>query len=43
MRNPQQNGVLVTKEFATEAVSDFANRLVKNTSVNNPGLPANVG
>ena len=43
MRNPQQNGILVTKEFATDAVADLANRLVKNTPVNNSGLPANVG
>ena len=43
MRNPQQNGILVTKEFATDAVADLANRLVKNTPVNNSGLPAKVG
>ena len=43
MRNPQQNGVLVTKEFATDAVADMANQLVKKTPVNNPGLPANIG
>ena len=43
MRNPHQDGVLVTKEFATEAVADLANSLAKNTPVNNPGLPVNVG
>ena len=25
MRNPQQNGVFVTKEFAIDAVADMAN------------------
>ena len=43
MNNPKQNGILVTREFATDAVADMANRLVRKTPVNNPGLPANVG
>ena len=43
MNNSKQNGILVTREFATDAVADMANRLVRKTSVNNPGLPANVG
>lgn len=43
MNNPKQNGILVTKEFATDAVADMANRLARKTPVNNPELPVNIG